>query len=70
STHRLGLASAEEDSRHFARARRALAFFNGLLGRLPGPARRLPTARLRDSITLLVEIKVADQELSRTNGKL
>jgi hypothetical protein len=32
STHRLGLASAEEDSRHFARARRALAFFNGLLG--------------------------------------
>lgn len=32
STHRLGLASAEEDGRHFARATRALAFFNGLLG--------------------------------------
>ncbi|WP_333967195.1 hypothetical protein, partial [Pseudomonas aeruginosa] len=31
STHRLGLASAEEDGRHFARATRALAFFNGLL---------------------------------------
>ncbi|MDC3804637.1 hypothetical protein KGZ04_18140, partial [Pseudomonas aeruginosa] len=27
STHRLGLASAEEDGRHFARATRALAFF-------------------------------------------
>ncbi|WP_224742646.1 hypothetical protein, partial [Stutzerimonas kunmingensis] len=34
STHRLGLASAEEDGRHFARATRALAFFNGLLIRL------------------------------------
>ncbi|MEV2150539.1 hypothetical protein ABZQ47_31480, partial [Pseudomonas aeruginosa] len=34
STHRLGLASAEEDGRHFARATRALAFFNGLLGKL------------------------------------
>ncbi|MDC3804662.1 hypothetical protein KGZ04_18265, partial [Pseudomonas aeruginosa] len=33
STHRLGLASAEEDGRHFARATRALAFFNGLLVR-------------------------------------
>ncbi|WP_434963923.1 hypothetical protein, partial [Pseudomonas aeruginosa] len=36
STHRLGLASAEEDGRHFARATRALAFFNGLLGKPPG----------------------------------
>ncbi|MDC3804168.1 hypothetical protein KGZ04_15670, partial [Pseudomonas aeruginosa] len=35
STHRLGLASAEEDGRHFARATRALAFFNGLLERQP-----------------------------------
>ncbi|MDN7570289.1 hypothetical protein QZM56_38030, partial [Burkholderia contaminans] len=34
STHRLGLASAEEDGRHFARATRALAFFNGLLARV------------------------------------
>ncbi|MDC3806994.1 hypothetical protein KGZ04_30470, partial [Pseudomonas aeruginosa] len=34
STHRLGLASAEEDGRHFARATRALAFFNGLLVKL------------------------------------
>ena len=31
STHRLGLASAEKDGRHFARAKRTLAFFNGLL---------------------------------------
>ncbi|MBB4850486.1 thiamine pyrophosphate-dependent acetolactate synthase large subunit-like protein, partial [Pseudomonas aeruginosa] len=45
STHRLGLASAEEDGRHFARATRALAFFNGLLAArqvsgaaLPAPA--------------------------------
>lgn len=31
STHRLGSGPAEEDGRHFARAKRTLAFFNGLL---------------------------------------
>ncbi|PLX74260.1 MAG: hypothetical protein C0607_11535, partial [Azoarcus sp.] len=51
STHRLGLASAEEDGRHFARATRALAFFNGLLeharterGRLIAAALTIPLA--------------------------
>ncbi|MDU0395963.1 hypothetical protein RWG68_27860, partial [Pseudomonas aeruginosa] len=55
STHRLGLASAEEDGRHFARATRALAFFNGLLGAIHNRRSLVSLDNLVDLIITCIE---------------